>query len=182
MMSGRPMAKSKARTKRGVYMVEAPIAMWLVFVFLLMPFVIMGSLALRTAFLYSAAKDGAHAAARAKTYSLGTAERPAAVVEAKESAERTGHSFTGVEIVSVDTKIVETNLSSGAESFVAGPLAQPADVSKNLYQLQVTVQANVEPLIRYQLPFFGDVPGLTSAMKLTAVASEMVENPDGLNK
>jgi len=26
------------------------------------------------------------------------------------------------------------------------------------------------------------VPGLTSAMKLTAVASEMVENPDGLNK
>jgi len=172
----------RRRKPSATTMIEAPIAMWLIFVFLFMPFLIMGSLALRTAFLYSAAKDGVHAAARAKTYAAGTEQKPAAVALAKIYAERTGKSFTGVDIVSVETAIVETSLTSGNKTIMPGPLTVPADVSKNLYQLQVTVQANVEPLIRYQLPVFGDVPGLTAPMRLTAVASEMVENPDGLDK
>lgn len=170
------------RRARGTTMIEAPIAMWLVFVFLFMPFLILGSLALRTAFLYSAAKDGVHAAARAKTYAVGTVAKPGAVQEAKTYAERTGKAFSGVNILSVETAIVETSLASGNKIIMPGPLPAPADVSKNLYQLEVTVQADVEPLIRYQLPAFGNVPGLTAPMRLTAVASEMVENPDGLDK
>jgi hypothetical protein len=63
-------------------MIEGPLAIWMIFVFLFIPFLNLGMSSLRTAFLNTAVKEAVHHAARAKTYELTDADG----VSAKEIA------------------------------------------------------------------------------------------------
>ncbi len=170
------------RTRKGSHMIEGPLAIWMIFVFLFIPFLNLGMSSLRTAFLNTAVKEAVHRAARSKTYELtdanGVSAKDLANTVARDAASR----FGGLTVSTVRTAIIATDINSGVVVRSTDKLATAADTTKNLYQLEVRATAQVDPFFAFNLPFLGPIPGLTAPFPLEVAATEMVEDPDGLNK
>lgn len=163
-------------------MMEGPMAIWLIFVFLFIPFLNLGMSTLRTSFLNTAAKEAVHHASRAKTFESSVESGQSAKAIAEIVARDAASKFGGLNLTGVETAILATDINTNAVVRSTSKLATAADTSKNLYQLEVKVNADVAPFIAFNLPFMGPIPGLTSPFPLVVTAREMVEDPDGLNK
>lgn len=176
------MHRIKNRTNsRGNTLAETPAIIFVLVLGVFFPMVVLGSITLRATFLSVTAKDAAHAAAKAKTFQTGEAEKPSAIDIANSVIAREGPKFSGISASSIKTSIVSTDVTSGSVTRSSAPLTN-VDTSRNVYAIEVAVNGKVEPIIRCETGFFGNVPGLTSPMPLTVVACEMSENPQGLNK
>jgi Flp pilus assembly protein TadG len=170
------------RSKRGNLIVETPLALF-VFLFLFcFPLLDLATVTLRTTFLYAAAHNAAWESARAHTYLNSLDGQPSAVQLASSSAFRTAAAFGGIQVNSVKTNIVATNINSLNQTKQTNPLALPADQSLNSYQVEVSVNGAVNPLIIYNAGGFTNIPGLTQPMILTFTDRQYCENPQGLNK
>ncbi len=174
------------RTSSGTSMAELPAAMWLLFVALLFPLMILAITSIRASFMGVCAKDAAHAASKAKVFQNANAQPgdpPDAVTLAVTTAQATAQGLGGITIDSQDvkTRIVISTLGSPPQvSFSDDSLAANSiDTVNNVYSVQVLVTGKAEPIIKFP-DFFGSIPGLTKPLTMTAVGREIVENPQML--
>jgi Flp pilus assembly protein TadG len=170
------------RSNRGNFIVETPIALFVFLFLFVFPFVDLAAITLRTTFLYAAAHNAAWEAARAHTYQSSLDGFPSSVQLASSVAQKTAAPFGGIKINSVRTNIVTTDIKTLSQSRQSAPLAVPADSSLNSYQVEVSVNGAVNPLIIYNGGGFTNIPGLTQPMILTFTDRQYCENPQGLNK
>jgi hypothetical protein len=172
-----------ARTHQGSMIAEMPVALWLLFVVFIIPFIDLTTVMLRYTFVVAASRDGVHAAAKAKSYMSDlTANDPSAMSLSDKFARRTAAAFTEIIINEVRTRIVVTNLSNGRVTVLEAPLTKPADTAENLYQIETAVTAQINPLIPFETGFFEGIPGLSAPMLATVCSRELCENPQGLNQ
>lgn len=170
------------RKANGSSLLEIPVVLWLTFVVLMMPLLSMATITLRSALMNCAVQDGAHDAAKARTFETGTADKPSAVVLAQTAIKRTADKFSGLVVDSVQTNIVTTPVAAGAVQRQASKLTIPADTSRFIYQIETVANGHIDPPFRLNADVFGRVPGLTTPVAVSYVAREMAENPQGLNQ
>ncbi|HEY9731853.1 MAG TPA: hypothetical protein V6C89_08070 [Drouetiella sp.] len=170
------------RSKRGNFMVETPIALFIFLFLFVFPFLDLAAITLRTTFLYAAAHNAAWEAARAHTYQNSLDGLPSAVQLANSVAQKTAAPFSGIKINSIKTNILTTDIRTLNQARQSAPLQNPADASLNSYQVEVSINGNVNPLIIYSGNSFTNIPGLTQPMNLTFTDRQYCENPQGLNK
>jgi len=170
------------RSRRGSFIVEAPIALFLFLFLFVFPFMDLAAITLRTTFLYASAHNAAWEAARAHTYQTSLNGLPSAVQLANSVAQKVAAPFCGIKINSIKTSIITTDIKTLNQSRQSSRLVNPADASLNSYQIEVAVNGSVNPLIIYNGSSFTNIPGLTQPMVLTFTDRQYCENPQGLNK
>lgn len=171
------------RNQRGSFIAELPFTLWILFFLLTFPMLDLATVLLRYTFLVSAARDGVHAAARSKTYLTNTSATEYSAVNAAPTAVKlTASCFSDVQVNSVSTHILVTNITSHIVADYTTPLQQPADTGSNLYELETIVQGQVNPLLNLGTGYFPAIPGLTVPIPATVAAREYCEYPQGLNQ
>lgn len=182
-MKSQVSRKMSKRNRKGTTLLELPIAIWLIFVMLLMPMLSMATMGLRYAILNVVVANAAQAAARAKTFEAVSSDgKPPATQVAPDTMAREIGKFSGMSVQSVAVGIVQTPVNSGAPTRTTAKLAQPADTSRNIYQIETSVRGQIQPLFLITPALIGNVPGVSAPLPVTFVAREMAENPQGLNK
>ncbi len=169
--------KSNGRRKPpGSTLPELPLALTIMFLCLLMPLIDLATMTLRGTFVFSAALQAAHTAARANTYTQ-------ARTLASEQVAKVGRAISGVQIKQIRATIIESPRSSPSR-FKTYTQALPDDaaMADKLYQLEIAVDAEIDPLVHVQLPFSdAQVRGLNAPFPISVSSRRFVENPDGLS-
>lgn len=172
----------KCRTRKGTTLAELPMMLWFIFVLMLMPMLSISTLTLRSALMNAVVQNAAQSAAKAKTFSTGTAKRPSALQAATQVIIASVRQFPGLTVGSVNCVILTTPVLAGGVSRSSTRLAAPADSSRNIYQIETVVVGRVEPLIKMSPTLFGVIPGVTAPLLVTYMGRAMSENPQGLNQ
>lgn len=185
------------RTGNGSSAVEMPVALIVFLFFLLFPLIDLATIALRSAVIYSAAFNGAHAGALASSFLVDSAindpstGKPVpklsavnAAVAAAQGTKNTG--LSGVEYDDSDIQIklqgIPLKESDNLPKIQLGDRVPVVQVDPAyIYQIEVTVTGRVQPLFMLSSQLFGDVPGLTVPLPVTASSRQICENPNGLN-
>ncbi|MBX9569154.1 MAG: hypothetical protein K2X77_09685 [Candidatus Obscuribacterales bacterium] len=170
----------KLRADRGNSIVELPFVIWTVLLILFYPMVNYATVAIRSGFVFNAAQTAALTASKARSYSTSTTADPSAQELATSTAHAALDSCSGIRINSVETEIVITKISDKTKSTTKTKLTSPPNLAENTYQLQVTVDTSVDPLIKIDSDTFGDIPGISSAYNLKVTQRHYVENSQGL--
>ncbi|MBX9721082.1 MAG: hypothetical protein K2X81_06795 [Candidatus Obscuribacterales bacterium] len=171
------------RQKRGSIIAEFPIALWILFFCFTYPFLDMCTILLRYTFFVAAVRDGVHDAAQSKTFLVNnSASDLSATNNAKAGVALTAGAFREIQVNSVTTSILATNITTLALTKYTAPLATPADPSTYLYELQSTVSGFIYPLITLRAGLLPPVPGLTAPIRVTVTGREFCEYPQGLNR
>lgn len=167
--------------KRGFFLADAPLAIWVVILFLFLPLLDFGAVLLRCTFLYMAVHNAARNASRAPSFLNPVNGQQSAAQMATNTVSNTISMWNGVSASSTICEIVTTNVSTDTVSRQSSPLGTPADDENNTYQIEVTVVGTVSPLVTFYMPWFGhSIPGLTKPITLTMSDRQYVENPQGL--
>lgn len=162
---------------------DAPIAIWLIFVMLTFPFIDMAAISIRYTFMVSASRDAAHAAARTKSFMANVSGTDlSAVNTARNQAMATANAFSEITISDVTTRILITDLASRRVTSQTTPLAQPADTSANLYQIETVVSGQINPIINCDTGEVPGIPGLSAPVPISVASREVCEYPQGLNQ
>ncbi|MBX9669441.1 MAG: hypothetical protein K2X93_17600 [Candidatus Obscuribacterales bacterium] len=185
MKSTRKPLKVSERKNFGTSLIEMPVVIWIIIACFVFPFLILATLSLRAVFVTLAAKEAAHTAAKAKTFQATSTEEGfdtvPAVTAAQNTVDKVKSTLTGTRINRVTTQILTTSIATKAVSVSSAPLSS-VDTSKSIYAIKVTVAAELDPIITFNLGMFGRVPGLTGPFPLNAESAEMSENPQGLTR
>jgi hypothetical protein len=174
--------QSVNRSKKGTTLAELPIVIWMIFVFLLMPMLSMATMTLRSALLNAVVQNAGAAAAKAKTFEVGSADKPSAKTIAKTSMTDALKMIPGLTLVNVDAQIITTAVVSGTPQRTATKLPLPADTNVNVYQIETNTICEIEPLIKISPAICGNIPGVSGPLRVQYAARAMAENPNGLNK
>jgi hypothetical protein len=162
-------------------MVEAPIVLWVVLIVFTFPLINFATVALRSYFVYTVIQAGALQASRAHTYKQPADGETSALDVLNSYLPQHLASFSQIKLTSVEPEISITNIASGNQSSVKGPLPSPGDTSVNLYEIRVTSSAIVEPLISAGASGFGAIPGLSAPMTIRVSVKNYVECPECWN-
>lgn len=174
------MKQRRRRQPRGSHLPEGPLFIWVVFFFLFLPLLDFGAVFLRSTFLYMAVHNAARNAAKSRSFLNDISGESSATNTANATVNNVIRMWTGVNVSSILTQIVVTDVNTDVVSLQDNPLPTPADDSSNTYQIQVTVTGTVDPLVTFNLPWFGALPGLTRSVPVTMSDRQYVENPQGL--
>lgn len=174
------------RRAAGTSAAEMPLALLIVFIFGVFPFMALSTLCLRAAFVHMACFDAVHAAAVSHTFKRPDMAMPSAVQAANEKVAWICQSWTGVNIkyedgnaaklVIVARNIEDPNSSSTYET----PLTPPVQTDKFVYQYQVTVSTELDPIVRSNGGLLANIPGFSAPFPVKATATTCCENPSGL--
>lgn len=174
---------SKMRNQKASFIAEAPFALWALFFLFTFPFLDMATVLLRYTFIVAAARDGVHAAAQSKTFlTNASSTQVSAVNSAPAAVTQTASAFTEVQVNTVTTYILATNITNLQVSQYSAPLLQPADTTTYLYEIETVVQGTISPLIDMSGGALPAIPGLTTGVPVTVAAREYCEFPQGLNQ
>jgi hypothetical protein len=177
--------KSKStttRSRKGTSLAELPIVIWMIFVFLLMPMLSMATMTLRSALLNAIVQNAGAAAAKAKTFEVGTADKPSAKAIAKATMNDAIKVIPGLKVINVDAQIITTAVANGTPQRSSSKLTTPADTNVNVYQIETQAKCQIDPLIKISPAICGDIPGVSGPLTVSYAARAMAENPNGLNK
>lgn len=173
------------RGGQGSSIAELPAALFLLILVLVLPLADLGTIALRSATVFSAARNAAHQAGRSKSFlkNGGSGElsaKNAALAWVKETCKA---SLAGTEIEADDVRlsIIGTPLTPEYPVLRTSEPLLESQPEHYLYQIEVTVRGKVEPLVLLSSGLFGEVPGLTCPMVVSASFREYCEHPSGLN-
>jgi len=172
------LRRQKRRKPTGAFLVEIPFVLWVFFFVLFFPMLNLATMFLRLTLLYSATHNACISAARARTFLNPINSDPPAITLAQDGANGYVGAFTGIHVLTIDTVIVITNITTQAQSISTTPLTTPPDVANFTYQVQVTVNGATDPL--FQVPSFLPIAGLNQPMFLTISDRQYFENPQGL--
>jgi hypothetical protein len=171
--------------KRGTTIAEMPAALWLL-ILMAFPMIIVATSALRFGFFWNACRESAMQAAKCQTFLTSTSVGPSACSTADAMSAQAAGAFTGITIIPpVNVYIMSTNVntSTTTKGATRTPLAAAADTANNIYDIQVEINGQVEPLIR--VPFAGlqgAVPGITGPYPVVVRSQYTSEVPQGLNQ
>lgn len=171
---------SQRQSLGATHLSEGPLFIWIVFFFLFLPLLDFGAVCLRSSFLYMAVHNAARNAAKSRSFLNDLSGNPSATNIANSTVNNVIGMWNGVNVSSILTQIVVTDVNTDTVSLKDNPLATPADDSNNTYQIQVTVTGTVDPLVTFNMPWFGALPGLTRSVPITMSDRQYVENPQGL--
>ena len=177
---------SGIRSAHASSIAELPVAIFIMFMILLLPLIDLSVIAYRTSFIHSACHNAVHSAARAKTFkengsngelsSINIAKRDALATKANGLA---GVNFSDSDVTVV---IIGTPTKVGKPAVRTSQPLQTVEQKDYLYQLEVQVTGTVDPLITLSDNLFGQVPGLTIPFPVTATYRQFSEHPSGLAK
>ncbi len=173
-------ANRPTRGPKGEVLIDGPITIAILFVFVMLPCADLATLGMRHVFLSAAARNAVHVASKAKTFQT-SLQKPSATVTAEQIAKSTAAGFSGIDIEKVETYILATNLDTQQTVRYSGPLPTPADTSSYVYNIETVLTAKVNPLLTLNKDILGSVPGLTVPMNGKATAQEYCEHTQGLN-
>lgn len=174
--------QGKIKNASGVSLLETPLVLMVIFVFLLIPMISLASITMRLSLVSSAVKDAVNVAAKSRTFETNTATEKCAVELAQESINRSLGTMNGVRIREVQTHILATNSTTGAITRNEGRLRTPADARQFVYQIETRVKGEIDPVIGSGGGLLGGIPGLTAPIPIDIAAVEMAEFPQGLNR
>ncbi len=175
----------KNRRQNGSSIAELPVAIFGLFFIILFPLLDLGTIALRSATVYEAARNAAHHAGRAKTF-LSNGEdgelssKSSAVAWALATAK---NALAGTEIKKEDVKLSIIGTPFDDKKYTTVTSTAPLNETQPenyVYQIEVQVTGKVEPLVKLNNELMGDIPGLTSPLKVSATFREFCEHPAGL--
>jgi hypothetical protein len=174
----------KCRASRGTTIAEMPLALWII---LMMCFclLILATETIRFGFFWNACRESAQQAAKCQTFLVDSAVGTSACNTATAWAGTATSAFTGITLLQpVNVYILSTDVISGqtTKSLNRIPLGAAADITNNIYDIQVELNGQIEPLIRFSHDYFGDVPGLTIPFPITVRSQYTSEVPQGLNQ
>ncbi len=167
--------KSKlARRTKGSFLAEMPAGLYLLFIGIGLPLIILASMFTRSFFLYQATIDSCMKAARAGSFTK--AQTTVNTVFSNDAASWSGISGTPT------FSILVKPIGAGATQVKTAPLpAGSVQVSQNVYLARVVVAGQVEPLVHIAGGWQGmSIPGLTQPYPLTVAYVSYFENPSGL--
>ena len=171
------------RHKGAAFIAELPFALWILFFLFFLPLLDMATVCLRYCFVVAAVRDGVHAAAQSKTFLTNASPTSLSAINVAPAAvAATASGFSEITVNSVQTYILATNVASLQVSQYSQPLAQPADTTVSLYQIETIVKGQINPLITMSTGLLPGVPGLTASVPVTVAAREYCEYPQGLNQ
>lgn len=170
------------RSKRGSTAAEFPLIMWALFVLVLYPILDLTSCSIRSYAVYSATHNAALMAAKATTFRTSFPPNESSIDAANTVVNRIASTWTGVRVATIRTFLVTTNVTSKAETITSSPLLIPPNTAQNVYHIRVVVTADIDPLLTFNLPLFGTVPGLTGPFRVTMQDQNFVENTQGLTQ
>lgn len=174
---------TRRRRAGGSVIADTPLALWVLFVLFTIPFLDLASVCLRYTFFVTASRDAAHEAARAKSFFVDlSADQRSSVSMAQETAENVARSFSEINVTAVNTRLLITNIASGAVTIRTTPLPAPADTSSNLYEIETIVSGNINPLVTFNAGPMPGIPGLSAPVPVTVSSRELCENPQGLTQ
>src|SRR4030095_10768774 len=112
VMTVRAARLRSTRRESGAYLSEFPVAIWLLFMGLFFPLLMLAIITFRANFLNLVAKEAAHAASKAQTFQDGTVDKPQAIELAKTTANQAASRFSGLAINNIKTMIVITDVTT----------------------------------------------------------------------
>jgi hypothetical protein len=165
---------AKSRSNNGNLLAEMPAGLYLLFIGIGLPMLVMASMFTRSFLLYQATIDSCKKASRAASFT--EAKAKATAVFNENAAAWSGVSGTP------DFAVLVKPLGAGASQVKTSPLPHDSiKVSENVYLARVVVQGQVEPLVRIGDTWQGmSIPGLTSPYPLEVNYVSYFENPSGL--
>lgn len=191
------MATKLRASIKGATLVETPVALTIFFFFLLFPLIDLATIALRCASAYSAATNAAHRAALAPSFlndtkvtdsSGATTVKLSSVNSAVTAAQQTksaGLAGTDFNDADVSVKIVGVPLKPGSGlAPVVGNNRQPlTEINPDyVYQIEVSIATQIQPLFLLSPQLFGEVPGLTVPLPLNVTSQQVCEDTSGLTR
>lgn len=177
------MKNRSPRLPEGSTFIETPLALWIVIVCLIIPMIVLATAGIRYAFFLNAAQQAVRAAAQAKTFQQDFPPDFSATTLAQRTAQTACQAFSGVTLNSVTTSIVITPVSAGSPSTQTSKLSQPASEQTNLYQIQVQLVGQINPLVPLPVAAFGiHIPALTDPYPIQTYAKAVAENTQGLDQ
>ena len=175
--------KRNNRKSDGSSFIEMPFAIWLLLLGIVMPLICFATLGIRYNFFLNAARTAAHVAAHAKSFQQDFPPDLSSQTIASNTATTCCKAFNGVQLDAITTAIVITPVTGGAPLVQTTKLANAADEENFLYQIQVTLNGQLSPLINLPGGVFGfSIPGLTEPYPITTIAKEVSENTQGLDR
>ncbi|MGH9551477.1 MAG: hypothetical protein ACRD3W_18975, partial [Terriglobales bacterium] len=96
-------------------------------------------------------------------------------------ANQTAKGFTGITISKVTSYIVTCPVSGAASTRQTTALTSAPDNTANVYNLEVVVQSQLQPLLPRNNGFM-KIPGLNAAVPAQARADVFFENTQGLTQ
>jgi hypothetical protein len=172
----------KIRHQTGSSMLEMPAMLWISIIVMLMPMLSLATITLKSALMNAAVQDGVFLAAKAKTFQVGTSDKPAAMALAEGTVRGNAKKFQGLNVANVETDIIITPVAGGPPTRSPNKLTTPADTSRFIYQIETIVRGEIQPLFQVNPNIVGSIPGVSAPVLITYSAREMAENPQGLNK
>lgn len=176
-----------SRRTRAALSAELGPCLWLLLILFVFPLIDLGTIAARTATVYTVAREAARAAGRAETFSASSSSGPSskqiAVTRALQAAQglpQATITAQNVTVYLVGTPIVTGSVNPAIRQTT--PLTAPADTADYLYEIEVDVTGTVNPLVMLSSSTFGTVPGLTAPFTVRAIGREVVEHPSGLTQ
>lgn len=170
--------KKKNRKNRGAFLAELPAVLYLLFIGIAIPMLVIGSMFGRAFLLYAATQDACVQAARSKSFT-----------EAKttmNSVFNTGvNSWTGMSGTPEFSVLVKPLTSSGSQVKTTPLTNGSVQISQNVYLARVVVQGQIDPIVHMSgsSGWQGwQIPGLTQPYPLTMSHVSYFENPQGLTE
>ena len=168
--------KRKNRKHSGTFLAELPAVLYLLFIGIAVPMLILGSMFGRAFLLYSATQDACIQAARSRSFT----EAKTTMTSVFNNGVSSWTGLSGTPTFSVLVK----PLTASASQVKTSPLPDGSiQISQNVYLARVVVDGQIDPLIH----FSGSggwqgmkIPGLTEPYPLTMSHVSYFENPQGL--
>lgn len=174
------------RSCKATSITEMPVVLFIFILGLLLPLIDLGFIAFRTSFIHTAASNAAHSAGRAQTFlTNGSKGELSAVNIAKRDAlavKDNGASGVNFSDQDISVVIIGTPIKAGKSPIRSTTPLQSIDTKDYLFQIEVSVAGQVDPLVTMSDTFFGAVPGLTRPMPVQATYKQFCEHPTGLSK
>lgn len=137
----------------------------------------------RYVLLMNAAKLAAAQAAQCRSFQTDiSASEKSAVHTANTIATTAVGYFKGVHLQQITTSIITCSYSGSTVTSRTTPLTSPPDASFNAYDVEVLLQAQIDPIITNSSLCASGIPGLTKPMTVIAKSDVVFENPQGLTQ
>ncbi len=163
---------------------EFPIVIFIFLAIILFPLIDLATLFMGSNVVYGAARVAVVKAARAPSFQNDVVTDAGTTLSAVNQAKQIASSCStgGVRIRPEDVEVIVLTvpIAGGSPAKLVPSADTPIDTNANVYQIQVTVVGRVSPLVTLSSDIFGNVPGLTGPLVVTARSTATFENPGGL--
>ena len=143
---------------------ELPFILWIIFILIAIPLIMLATTSIRYSFLLNAAREAAHASAQCKSFQQDYPPDLSASSMAQQIATKAISAFNGITLSSVQTSIITSPVDGSPVTAQPSKLTTAADPEKNVYQIEVQIAATANPLVPMSANTFGSIPGLTGEL------------------